>query len=459
MTTKTAKEPKPKALTKTEKAAAKMAYDEGRQAQENGNVRGACLHDEPHLREAWHRGWDEADETAKSVDEASEQVAPMTGAEQLEQHGHNVTDPAVVSRETDLAALCQAFDNHGVSIVESQWRYLSDEDQGIAARWLNNRKIGVLSPVPYSLLQYSTDALKKEYSMYADEQRLIRKVVMLCEFGKHSETKPDGDDSEPRIKMTLKVPIDDLSASTANELFGWKRSRVEFGRRSVNTWDQLEIPGAGQTFACIADISGFSRNRTHWKFGFFIDMTEISLEQAYDLWKSTGSCRVEPISDIPEESKRSESENPENEADDDEPAELRKPVPSLFDAQETEKDMEVDEQGFFVDPLEFGATIRDENASCLISIGIGPDGRVYMEQDLMYSANGIDSSLGDQYPKKSGDGFKTIPEAVKAGIGKLIDRALVNNVDAAIIDDLRNELKRLEAGGDPLAYPRENESV
>jgi hypothetical protein len=72
---------------------------------------------------------------------------------------------------------------------------------------------------------------------------------------------------------------------------------------------------------------------------------------------------------------------------------------------------------------------------------------------------GNDCSLGDQYPLKSGDGFKTIPEAVKAGIGKLIDRALANDVDVAIIDDLRDELKRLEAGGEPLAYPRESEAV
>jgi hypothetical protein len=261
--------------------------------------------------------------------------------------------------------------------------------------------------------------------------------------------------------MTLKVPVADISASTANDLWGWKRSKVEFGRRSVNTWDQLEVPVASETFRCVADISGFKRNRTHWTFGFFIDMSEISIEQAYDLWKSQGSCRVEPLGDIPEESKRSESENPENESDgDDEPAEVRRPVPSLFDPEKTERDMDVDEEGYFTDPLAYGAPIRDEDASCVISIGIGPDGRVYMAADLLLALDDEnDESLGDQYPHKSGDGYKTISEAVKSGIGRLIDRGLATNVDPAIVDDLRDELKRLDEGGEPLSFPRESQAV
>ncbi|MFZ4505946.1 MAG: hypothetical protein ACOYNK_06320, partial [Microbacteriaceae bacterium] len=138
---------------------------------------------------------------------------------------------------------------------------------------------------------------------------------------------------------------------------------------------------------------------------------------------------------------------------DDEPEEVRQPT--LFDPQRTEADMEVDDEGYFTDPLEYGCKISNEDASCLISIGIGPDSKVYMAADLILSGGDHEAALGDQYPHKSGDGFKTITEAVKAGIGKLIDRAIKNDVAADIIDDLRDELKRLDNGGEPMEFPKD----
>ena len=79
-----------------------------------------------------------------------------------------------------------------------------------------------------------------------------------------------------------------------------------------------------------------------------------------------------------------------------------------------------------------------------------------MAADLIIADDaGNENWIGDSYPRLAGDGFKSIPEAVKAGIGQLIDKAIQRDVDADIVNDLRDELKRLENGGEPMAFPKE----
>jgi hypothetical protein len=271
----------------------------------------------------------ETPETTASVEVNGEQH-PLESPE-AKQHIAGVINAE--STQTNLADLMDAFDNSGVSIEETQWRALSAEEQGVATRWVNNRRIGPLSPVPFFLMPFATQALKNEYSAYAAEQKEVRRVIMSCSFGKPSPTQPDGDDGEAMIKMTLNIPVNDLSASTANDLWGWKRDLIEFGYRDVSKWDERDLPGMDRIIKCSSDVSGFSRNRKHWKFSFLVSQNELGIEEAFSMWKTHGSCRIENIGE-PIKTNRDESENPELEHDgEDEPDEVRKPVRSLFDPQ------------------------------------------------------------------------------------------------------------------------------
>lgn len=228
--------------------------------------------------------------------------------EPMEPEGQDSADvPAPVSESnpySDLppsavhdADLMLAFDNAGVAIDETQWRRLEQIDRDTALRWLNGRRIGVMSPVPSMLMPFSSARLKGEYAIYWDatiEER--RRVLMPCEFGKPSPNKPE--DGDEQIKMTVVVPVEHLSAATADSLFGWKRCKIEFSRRAISDWSQAELPnveGPRRIISAVADVSGYSRTRHNFKFGFMVEVDELEIAEAFDMWKSRGSCRVEVL--------------------------------------------------------------------------------------------------------------------------------------------------------------------
>ena len=195
------------------------------------------------------------------------------------------------------ADLMLAFDNIGVAIDETQWRRLGQSERDAALRWLNGRRIGVLSPVPSFLMPFASPKLKGEHAIYWDEVvEERRRVLMPCEFGKPSPNKPE--DGDEQIKMTVVVPVEHLSAATADDLFGWKRCKIEFSRRAITDWGQAELPnvdGPRRILTAVADVSGYSRTRHNFKFGFLVEVDELEIAEAFDMWKARGSCRVEVL--------------------------------------------------------------------------------------------------------------------------------------------------------------------
>ncbi|WP_397570625.1 hypothetical protein [Schlesneria sp. T3-172] len=453
MATKTAK---PKAPTKTEKLS---AYTAGANASAEGAERGSNPHsdtDQPVLFAEWNRGWDETDKVI--ADAEADNPGHAEPAE--ETNGHNFDDPDVVARQVDLAELMNAFDNVGVLIEETQWRALSDEEQGIAARWCNSRKTGVLSPVPTCLQPFASKALLDEIAPYRAEQEVVRRSLMRCKYGKPSPTKPDGDDCEEKIKMTFQVPLEEISPSRADELWGWTRIELEFGLRKANEWDQANLPGMSQIITCITEVKRYVRTHTDWQFSCFVPKDELTLVDAFDtFWKSNGSCRITPLGDATDESSRDESENPERgESDETEPAEVRQPT--LFDSQRSSKHY-VDEAGVFTETDDYLVPIKNDAASCVLNVGIGPDGKYYIASDLIVQIEGASEpvQIGDEWPELQPDfSHVSLQAAIESEVGWLIDESVSADVPTEIVNELRDYLRYITTGGQPQRVPQQSDS-
>ena len=452
MATKAAK---PKAPNKTEKLAAYSAGCAAREQGESNNPH--SLDDAPLLHAEWARGWEEADNTIQAMS------APETPAEaptETPSTGHNFADPDVVASQVNLADLMDAFDAVGVAIEETQWRSLSDEEQGVAARWCNGRRTGVNAPVPSFLQPFASKALLDEIAPYRAEQEAVRRSLMRCKYGKPSPTKPDGDDCEEKIKMTFQVPLDEISPSRADELWGWTRIEIEFGLRKVNEWDQANLPGMSQLISCITEVKRYVRKHTEWEFSCFVPKDDLSLTDAFDVfWKSNGSCRITPLGDATDESSRDESENPEHSDDGDaEPKEVRQP--NLFDSDRPGAHR-VDLNGVFEDPNDYLVPIKNGAATCIINVGIGSDGsdeRYYIASDLIVEQPGDEEPLqiGDEWPVQDpAQGYVSLQAAMESEVGWLIDECITANVQTAIVDELRDYLKFIATGGKPQRVPRQ----
>ena len=451
MATKTKAEPKPKAPNKTEKLA---AYTAGCTACSEGAIRAVNPHSQelqPVLFAEWDRGWDETNNTNEAAAEVAEESAPKTTTKT---NGHRFDDPDVVLSRDELAELMQAFDNVGVSIVEEQWRAFSSEDRHISAKWVNDRRIGVLRPVPIILQKFASKALLDEIAPYRADQEKVRRTLARCKFGKPSPTKPDGD-CEEKIKMVMQVPLDDVSPSRADELWGWTRIEIEFGLRTINQWDQADLPGMDQIVRVITEVKRYVRKRTEWEFSFFVTKDDVSLTDAFDVfWKSAGSCRIMPLGPAADESKRDESEAPE--ADDDEPDEVRRPT--LFDTKN-----EVDLNGVYKDVDEYIIPFKTSGASGTLAVAKDGD-RYHIASSVLLDlySDSEPEEFGDELPTDEDDGYASLQLAIECEVGWLIDQLgqtqAENSTSQLIVtgalDELRDYLKFISGGGQPQMVPQ-----
>jgi hypothetical protein len=427
------------------KAEEKCSYDFGRVSRENGEPITECPADDPYP-EKWKQGWTEADNTIR---EAEAIDAAVKASE------HNLDDPDVVEFGVDLAKLMQAFDNAGVSIVEEQFRALSPEQINQATKWANDSRTGQKRCVPEFLRQYATQELIAFSDGYLEAQEEMRKVLMKCRYGKPSPTKPEGDDGEPKIKMTCLVPLGELRPTTAEEIWGGMRCRVEFALKSVNQW-QRELPGIEQAISCETEIRGYSRKMKDWQFSFLVSQELLPVDEAFDrFWKSNGSCRLTPIGEIQREAghgKDSDDAIDATSLPDAPPNQL-----NLFDGKRETNKLK-DKDGEFTCPDEYviPMPVGGKKHYCVAYVGHGSNGRFYASMRLDFVDDDEESDLDYGNPREIGDGSVTAKEAVREKIGTLIDVVKRDCVAPNAVYDLQNELKRLETE-DLIPMPEDEE--
>ena len=448
MTTKKASEKKPS------KKEIQAAVDQGMTARkENPDQGTSCPHPEGPLRDAWFNGWKGQDEFEAKQTE---------GEKQLEKAGHAVGDEDVKRQRDETSMLLKILDNIGVSMVEEQLAKLDEAQQSITRKWAHrvlNREDESKCVVPEFLQQYATERLNRISAEYLRKQDEQRKIIVRCRFNKPSAILPSGDDGEDAIKMSLVIPDSDMNrASLPEDFFHGKRLRIEFSRRAVNQWDQ-QLPGLDTQPAiitCESDVKGFARGMTSYKFGFKIATSLIDDNTANRVYaKQDGSVRLTLLGDIEageqEEISTAELINQSR-------PNLPQGQKSLFDG--TPKPMQkVDDFGLkdgeFLAPDEYliPMILSGKGNSVIIYIGMS-EGRFYSSALAVVTDEEGDEDEADwMNPCKTGDGCMSAKDAILKELGSLIDYGLEKKYSPNAMADLRNEVKRLESGGEPIKMP------
>lgn len=441
------------------------AFDAGVDARKDWNGESAtmpeCDYPEGPLLTAWSSGWKGRDDLEKTQAEQSS----VSGDDQLIAQGHQVDDPHVVEHSVQLAQLMTAFDNHGVQIVEEQWRALSDNEQTVAAKWANDMRIGEARPCPEFLLKYATEALKAASVVHHVEQAEKRRLLVACTFMKPTAILPNGDDGEDSMKMMVSIPDSEFNRpSLAEDFLHGKRLGIEFSLRSSDpaNW-QPELPGMEsqpEIIECVADVKGYSRTMKAYKFGFPIGTDLIDDNTAIRQYaKQTGSIRLTLHGDIPPKAPKVEPATAETVAK----ARPMPSGPSLFkdDVPESDDDSEVPYEqqhspdGEFFSPAEYIVRSHVDGAQTIVSIGIKDEKYFGTVAVVFFNEDGdtIESDWGN--PQVSADGSASLSLAVQKEIGTAISYLMQQNASAKCLKDLRDELKRLEDGGEPIPMPEE----
>jgi len=436
---------KPKTTNKGDRKAESQATDAGIDAAKAGAEETTCPHGPGILREAWIGGFHAETKRMASPDtDATPDQTAKTG-------GHKFDDPDVKKHEESLKTVLRDLDDVGVVMSEEQFRTLDNDERAVATRWANGRKMKVLSPVPVMLQSFvKNKSLLKEIGIYQDDQVEARRETFPVRFGRPSPTKPEGD-PEQMIRMALFIPVQFMNYASAGILWHWKRCRIEFGKRDVHSWDQKEFGECSNTIFCVADIAGFTLNRTHYKVSFLIGHEQLSSTEAMKLWQSNGSARMEPIG-LPD-SKDADDHNPENEKKETEPAEVSRPQRSLLDIVK-QSAKAIDKETVFITPDEFLVPIPSikKGAAAWISIGLGSNNRFYAGHLLTFD---LDKEIVEceTVCEFKGDGLATLQEAIKSELGSMIDEALKAGAPESLLNDCRDHLKHLEKGGAPIPMP------
>lgn len=429
-----------------------------------------CPYPDGPLQKAWMDGWRGQDSFEKGntmpIGEAEASVAldgdtfvieeESTGEDQLEDHGHNVTDPEVEESREELAGLMTAFDNVGVQIVEEQWRTLSDDQQTVACQWANNMRIGNEKAVPEFLLPFASDSLKAKSLASITEQRELQVSLMPCEFKKPARSKLD-ENGEYKVTVNIKVDRENLSLGRAGELLVDARDKVEFGAISVAQWDQT-LPGIDNgVTTCEVDILKMGVTKSSYLFGFRVSENVISIEDAMSLWDNEkGSIRITRIGDP----KSEKEDQPEPST-----AELyakSSPVPAgqktlgLTSQKQEGLNRLIGDDGHFSAPDEYLVPSHIPECMTTIYVGQGLNDRFYSSASIVCLDEDGDEIEADwMNPEHKGDGYVTVTAAIQAELGHLIDYGQNESVSEKCIGEWRRELIRLADGGEPIPMPEE----
>lgn len=378
-----------------------------------------------------------------------------SGEKQLEEAGHKVTDPDVVAKTDELATLMTAFDNLGVSIVEEQWRALSDNERTVAASWANDVRIGKDRPCPECLFPFASQKLIADAKKHVKRQEAARKILVRCRFLKPAAVLPNGDEGQDAIKWGVVIPDSDMSrASLAEDFFVGKRLHIAMSLRSVDKWDGFpemddNLPDIVE---CEADVKGFARTMKGYKFSFQMSTDLIDDNTAYRHYaKNEGSIRLTLIGPIPKKEKAEESTAAS--------VAKSRPLPgqkSLLDhpvKTGAVSKVAVDKKGLFVAPDEYMVPSHVKDCATIITIG-ELDGVFYPSAETTFVDDAGEQQQDDWgQPKTGKDGCASLTLAVQKMLGTVIQFQIDNGANAACVDDLRNHLKDLEGGKEPIPVP------
>lgn len=482
--------------TKPTKAELTEAFDmgiEARRTWKNSDPIPAAAYADGPLLTAWENGWRGQDAFEKSeaeTDSMADKVADAhiasgasndgfkegesqeSGVEQLESHGHNVTDPEVAESREEMSGLMTAFDNQGIQIVEEQWRNLSDNEQQVAAKWVMDMRTGNERPVPEFLMPYANDRLKQAAVTHFEKQEVNRKILVPCRFGKPSAIIPSGDEGEDAIKMTVMVPNDAIERPSVAEDFLWDvHVKIEFSQRSVDKWE-AQLPGCetyAEIVACETEIPSYNRLKKGRKFSFKISTDLIDDNTARTYANQQGSCRIELIGKIKPKAK-AEPATVESIANA-YPIPAAKPIEkkgkSLFaeaDSVDVSYRKQLDAQGRFVSPDEYMVPIEEKCG--VLTIYVGESGNSFYasrsavfidDEDVEQEADWGNPAVKDPATQKAIKGFETPSLAIQEEIKRMIDYGLKNKMTTRFLNEMRDELKRLETGGEPHLLPEGEE--
>ncbi len=365
---------------------------------------------------------------------------------------HDFDDPGVKGQEKLLNTLLADLTKIGVDMTTLSWRKLDEGQQKLVTRWIQSRKANIASLVPDCIRIYASPELKAEIAVYAEEQEEERRVIMSCVFGKPNPQK-ESDEGERKIAMVLTVPDQDISPPTANFLWGRKHCKIEFSRRSIQQWKQKSLPGvdgaSSRIVSCESDVMAYSWRAGTWKFQFLVSEDSLAIDEAYGMWLAKGSCVVTMLGAA---KSKEEPEAPTSKA--------KSPLPGqkqIFDPKEPPKNTIIDANKAFRTPDMYVVPLKSKEASCLLTLGQGPNQRWYGAIDLTIDDTGdagFESSIGEEYPKFAGDGYISEIQAMEGKIGWLVAECAKKQVDAKIINELKDVLKSV-AGGKKLSLVKE----
>jgi len=172
---------------------------------------------------------------------------------------------------------------------------MTEAENNSAIAWVAARRIGNKSGLPLCLMPFASAELKAEQDAYQKQQEEGRKVLAPCVFCKPSFDKSE--EGDETVKIKVKVPDSNMTGSTAREMLGKTRVRVEFSRRPPGEWGQSEIvdDGPRQIISCETEIPSFGWSDGNWQFAFLISADRFSLEDAIEIWKKQGSIRLQVL--------------------------------------------------------------------------------------------------------------------------------------------------------------------
>ena len=309
---------------------------------------------------------------------------------------------------------------------------MTEAENNSAIAWVAARRIGNKSGLPLCLMPFASAELKAEQDAYQKQQEEGRKVLAPCVFCKPSFDKSE--EGDETVKIKVKVPDSNMTGSTAREMLGKTRVRVEFSRRPPGEWGQSEIvdDGPRQIISCETEIPSFGWSDGNWQFAFLISADRFSLEDAIEIWKKQGSIRLQvlgaAVEDAPDvrPSGSSEPAKPKRgrpaKQKSDEPASPKLPGTSAQDLSDT-----------------FDVITLDKYRLEILVVG-QPDGR----HSCKWQGDGPVGGCEQGEPSIR----SSQQEAVKASIGNAVDHWSTYSDDESkqVVAALKHWLAELEAG-------------